>query len=68
MMNIDIHYEVLSPAMKMKLNPTYRRSLQAEQRPKTDRFWKNASQSDHETVLPFTTKTRAYGTYVERKR
>ena len=62
------NYEVLSPAMKAKLNPTYLRFLQAKQHPKTVRFWKNASQNDHETVLPFTTKTRAYGTYIERKR
>ena len=58
-----INYEVFSPAMKAKLDPTYRRVLQAKRYPRAVRFWKNTSQSDHEAVLPFTTKTRAYGTY-----
>lgn len=63
-----IHYEVLSPAMKVKLDPTYRRSLQAERHQRIDRFWNNSTRNNHETVLPFTTKTRAYGTYKEIKR
>ena len=58
-----INYEVFSPAMKAKLDPTYRRDLQAKRYPRTARFWKKTSQSDHKTVLPFTTVTRAYGTY-----
>ena len=58
-----INYEVLSPAMKAKLDPTYRRVLRAEKHPQSARFWKNANQINHETVLPFTTVTRAYGTY-----
>jgi hypothetical protein len=62
-----INYEVFSPAMKARLDPTYRRILQAEQHPRSYRSRKNASPSGHKTALPFTTKTRAYGTYVERK-
>jgi hypothetical protein len=62
-MTTHINYEVFSPAMKAKLDPTYRRVLQAKQHPRTARFWKNSNQINHETVLPFTTITRAYGTY-----
>lgn len=62
-MATHINYEVFSPAMKVKLDPTFRRDLQAKRQPRTVRFWKNTSQIDHGTVLPFTTKTRAYGTY-----
>jgi hypothetical protein len=67
-MATQIYYEVLSPAMKVKLDPKYRRVLQAEQHPKSNRFWNNVSKNNHESVLPFTTKTRAYGTYGESKR
>ena len=63
-----INYEVLSSAMKAKLDPTYRRVLQGEQYPKRIELRKNNGQNDHRTILPFTTKTRAYGTYIERKR
>lgn len=62
-MDTYINYEVLSPAMKARLDPTYRRVLQAKRYPRTVRFWKNTNHIDHETVLPFTTITRAYGTY-----
>ena len=63
----QIYYEVLSPAMKAKLDPAFLRFLQAEQHPKSARFWTNTGQGNHETVLPFTTRTRAYGTYIDRK-
>ena len=58
-----VNYEVLSPAMKAKLDPTYRRVLRAEERAQRARFGKNTSRNNHKTVLPFTTVTRAYGTY-----
>jgi len=62
-----INFEVFSPAMKARLDPTYRRPLQARQHIRNVEFWKRTNQGDNETALPFTTKTRAYGTYVERK-
>ena len=62
-----INFEVFSPAMKARLDPTYRRVLQAKQHLKNVVIRKNTSRSDHKTLLPFTTKTKAYGTYVERK-
>lgn len=62
-----INFEVLSPAMKARLDPTYRRPLQARQHIRNVEFWKHTNPDDHETALPFTTKTRAYGTYVEKK-
>ncbi|MGD9143382.1 MAG: hypothetical protein PVG61_06010 [Dehalococcoidia bacterium] len=65
-MSTRINYEVLSPAMKTRLDPKYRRTLQAKSHPRSDRFWKNPGLSEHDTVLPFTTKTRAYGTYVDK--
>jgi hypothetical protein len=52
--------------MKTRLDPKYRRTLQAKSHPRSDRFWKNPGLSEHDTVLPFTTKTRAYGTYVDK--
>ena len=62
-----INYEVFSPAMKARLDPTYRRLHEMEQPPKNVELRRNNGHKDPETVLPFTTKTRAYGTYVERK-
>ena len=62
-MATHINYEVFSPAMKVKLDPAYRRLRQAKRHNSTVRFWKNNREIDHETVLPFTTKTRSYGTY-----
>jgi hypothetical protein len=62
-----INYEVFSPAMKARLDPTYRRAIQEEQQFGIDKLDKSICQSDHETALPFTTKTRAYGTYAWRR-
>jgi hypothetical protein len=59
--------EVFSPAMKAKLDPRYRRRLQADYRPESTAFWREVEQSDNKTALPFTTKTRAYGTYNWRR-
>jgi hypothetical protein len=53
--------------MKARLDPTYRRVLQAKQHLRIDKFYQSIYPSDHETALPFTTKTKAYGTYVWRK-
>lgn len=63
-----INFEVFSPAMKAKLGPKYRRRLQADYQPESVEFWRNVDQSDQKTALPFTTKTRAYGTYNWRKK
>jgi hypothetical protein len=62
-MATHINYEVLSPAMKARLDPKYRRGLHAEKHPQSARFWKNVSRINHGTMLPFTKVTRAYGTY-----
>ena len=62
-----INYEVFSPAMKARLDPTYRRVIQAEQHSEIAKLYKSIYQNDHEPVLPFTTKTKAYGTYVWRR-
>jgi hypothetical protein len=62
-----INYEVFSPAMKARLDPTYRRVLQAKQHLRIDRLYQSNYPSDHETALPFTTKTKAYGTYAWRE-
>ena len=59
-----VNFEVYSPAMKARIDPIHRRARQAGQQPKSDKFWKNNSRSEHKTVLPFTTRTRSYGTYV----
>ena len=66
-MSTRINYEVLSPAMKAKLDPKYRRVLQAKSHPKNIRFWNNPTRNNGDTVLPFTKKTRAYGTYADKK-
>jgi hypothetical protein len=58
-----INFEVFSPAMKAKLDPRYRRRYQPDQHPGSVEFQKSISPSDHKTALPFTTLTRAYGTY-----
>jgi hypothetical protein len=59
--------EVFSPAMKAKLDPRYRRRLQEDYRPEISAFWREVDRSESKTALPFTTKTRAYGTYNWRK-
>lgn len=66
-MTTRINYEVLSPAMKTKLDPKYRRVLQAKSHGRNTRFWENPSKRNGDTMLPFTKKTRAYGTYAEKK-
>jgi hypothetical protein len=58
------HLEVFSSGLKAKLDVKYRRI--EGQRPETIECRRNFSPSSHETALPFTTKTRAYGTYVWR--
>jgi hypothetical protein len=58
------HLEVFSSGLKAKLDVKYRRI--EGQRSEIIEFRKNSNPSSHETALPFTTKTRAYGTYVWR--
>jgi hypothetical protein len=59
-----IHYEIFSPAMKARLDPTYRLFDPTYQHPEGVKSSNN--QTGTKTVLPFTTKTRAYGTYPSR--
>jgi hypothetical protein len=61
-----INFEVFSSAMKAKLDPRYRRRFQPDQHPRSIEFQKSISRSDQKTALPFTTVTRAYGTYYWR--
>jgi hypothetical protein len=63
----SIHFEVFSAGMKAKLSPTYRRNLELSRREDHVETGKDSVQ-DSQTILPFTTKTKAYGTYVWRKR
>jgi hypothetical protein len=61
-------FEVFSPAMKARLDLKYRRRMQ-ERRPLDNAaFWREVELSEQKTALPFTTKTRAYGTYNWKKR
>jgi hypothetical protein len=62
-----IYYEVFSSAMKARLDPTYRLFDPTYQHPESVKSSDNNSQTGTKTVLPFTTKTRAYGTYPWRK-
>jgi hypothetical protein len=57
------YFEVFSPAMKAKLDMKYRRRLQSIHQPGFMESWKNVIKNNGQTALPFTTKTRAYGTY-----
>jgi hypothetical protein len=66
-MIIKIHYEVFSSAMKARLDPTYRLFDPAFQHPESVKASDNHNQTGTNTVLPFTTKTRAYGTYPSKK-
>jgi hypothetical protein len=61
-----INFEVFSPAMKAKLDPRYRRRVQTDQHPGSAEVQKSISRNDRKTALPFTTITRAYGTYCWR--
>ncbi len=58
-----INFEVFSPAMKAKLDMKYRRRLQAKQRLGSNEFLSRINRYTQKTALPFTTRTRAYGTY-----
>lgn len=55
------HLEVLSSGLKAKLDVTYRRF--ERQRSDIIEFRREFGRKNHGTTLPFTTKTRAYGTY-----
>ncbi|OGO07649.1 MAG: hypothetical protein A2Y92_03745 [Chloroflexi bacterium RBG_13_57_8] len=55
-------FEVFSPAMKAKLDMRYRRRLQVDHQPGAE-SWKGITYNEKQTALPFTTRTRAYGTY-----
>jgi hypothetical protein len=58
------HLEMFSPGLKAKLDVKYRR-VEREQLGIVE-FRKEFNLSHHNTALPFTTKTRAYGTYMWR--
>jgi hypothetical protein len=62
-----IYYEVFSSAMKARLDPTYRLFAPPNQPSGNVSSSGNHSQTEIKTILPFTTKTRAYGTYPSRK-
>jgi hypothetical protein len=62
-----IQFEVISPGMKAKLSPTYRRNLELVRGQDRSESLKNLSQGNQTTTLTFTTETRAYGTYVRRQ-
>jgi hypothetical protein len=59
----NFNFEIFSPAMKAKLGMTYHRRLQTEHQPGAIESWKGIGGNNGRTALPFTTKTRAYGTY-----
>jgi hypothetical protein len=64
-MGTPIHIEVFSAGMKARLNPTYRRDLELS-RPHIKppgRF----EQGKQKATLPFTTRTKAFGTYVWKR-
>jgi hypothetical protein len=61
-------FEVFSPAMKARLDLKYRRRTQEDRHLDSTAFWRYVDLSEPETLLPFTTKTRAYGTYNWKKR
>jgi hypothetical protein len=63
----SIYFEVFSTGMKARLDPKYRRLLELGRHPELVEFRRDLSQNVRETALPFTTKTKAYGTYVGRK-
>ena len=63
----SIQIEVISTGMKAKLSPTYRRNLELARRQDRSELMKNFNQNNQTTALPFTTKTKAYGTYVWRR-
>jgi hypothetical protein len=66
-MSDSFHLESFSPAMKARLDPRYRRILKEERHPEIEELRKSISRSKDETALPFTTRTRAYGTYTGGK-
>jgi len=66
-MIVPIHFEVFSNGMKARLNPTYRRELALQRERDDAESWKTIDTSQQTTALPFTTKTKAYGTYVGRR-
>jgi hypothetical protein len=66
-MSNSIHFEVFSAGMKAKLSPTYRRNLELSRRQDDVETRKDLNR-DNQTMLPFTTRTKAYGTYSWRKR
>ena len=66
-MIVPIHFEVFSKGMKARLNPTYRRDLVLRRERENTESWKDIDPGNQTTALPFTTKTKAYGTYVWRR-
>jgi hypothetical protein len=62
-----IYFEVFSSAMKARIDPTYRLFDLTNQPLESVKSSNNNNQTRTKTVLPFTTKTRAYGTYPSRK-
>jgi hypothetical protein len=66
-MIMPIHFEVFSTGMKARLSPTYRREFQLNQQIGFPELLRNYDHVGQTTVLPFTTKTKAYGTYTWKK-
>jgi hypothetical protein len=63
-MKTPFHLEAFSKGMKAKLDVKYRRN--EDRKSETNESKDVFSPSNHERTLPFTKKTRGYGTYVRR--
>jgi hypothetical protein len=63
-----IHFEVFSNGLKARLTPTYRRELELQREHRSIKSRKGTDPGNQPTALPFTTKTKAYGTYAWRRR
>ena len=66
-MDKPFHLEVISPGMRTKLDMKYRRSFQASRESASVKLKRDLSEGKCKTALPFTTKTRAYGTYFQKE-
>jgi hypothetical protein len=66
-MATPIRFEKFSTGLKARLNPTYRREVELHQGHRSIKPRKDFDQGNQTTALPFTTKTKAYGTYVWRR-
>jgi hypothetical protein len=62
-MMTNFNLEIFSPAMKAKLDMKYRRRQYVEHQLEAVESWNGIGGNNGRTALPFTTKTRAYGTY-----